>query len=110
MSRKTGEPVRPFTPSDGWLTEVAVTIHQGRHHQIRRLCTRAGLKLRHLRRVSFGPIELGSMHPGDVRVLGVEEKAKLYRACVPCLEGAHDRRLQAMDAARKARIDRERTF
>ena len=99
-SRKTGALVRPFIPFDGWLTEVEVTIRQGRHHQIRRLCKRAGFKLRHLRRVSFGPIELGLMGPGDVRVLGLEEKAKLYGACVPYLEGAHERRIQAMVAAR----------
>lgn len=102
-SRKTGERIQPFIPFEGWLTEVEVTIHQGRHHQIRRLCARAGLKLRHLRRTSFGPIELDSMQPGDVRVLGIEEKTKLYHACVPHLEGAHERRIRAMAAARDAR-------
>jgi len=102
-SRKTGERIQPFLPSGGWLTEVEVTIHQGRHHQIRRLCARAGLKLRHLRRTSFGPITLDSMKPGDVRVLGMEEKALLYQACVPCLEGAHERRIVAMAAARDKR-------
>mmetsp|Transcript_14860 Transcript_14860/g.14770 ORF Transcript_14860/g.14770 Transcript_14860/m.14770 type:complete len:137 (+) Transcript_14860:120-530(+) len=107
VSRQTGKSIRPFVHSNGWLTELTVTIQQGRHHQIRRLCARAGFKLRHLRRVSFGPIQLGgSMQPGDVRVLGIEEKSQLYRACVPCLEGAHERRTQAMEAARKARIER----
>jgi len=106
VSRQTGKSVRPFVHSDGWLTELTVTIHQGRHHQIRRLCARAGFKLRHLRRVSFGPIQLGgSMQPGDVRILGMEEKSQLYRACVPYLEGAHERRTQAMEVARKARIE-----
>jgi len=106
-SRKTGELVRPFVPSDGWLTEVEVIIRQGRNHQIRRLCKRAGLELLHLRRTCFGPVELGPMRPGDVRVLGLEEKAKLYRACVPNLEGAHERRIQAMTAARDARQPKE---
>ena len=46
------------------------------------------------------------MQPGDVRVLGMEEKSQLYRACVPWLEGAHERRIHAMEAARKARIER----
>ena len=54
-------------PEDGWLTEVEVQLRQGRHHQIRRLCKRAGLRLLHLRRISVGPIALGGMVPGEVR-------------------------------------------
>lgn len=104
-SRKTGQIVRPYVPFDGWLTEVKLTIAQGRHRQIRRLCKRAGLKLRHLRRIAFGPVELGGMVPGDVRALGLDEKAELYRACLPghTLEGAHGRRSLAMEVARAKR-------
>lgn len=104
-SRKTGEVVRPYVPFDGWLTEVEMTIRQGRHHQIRRLCKRAGLKLRHLRRTAFGPIKLGTMVPGDVRELGLKEKADIYKSCMPqlLLTGAHLRRSLAMEAARSRR-------
>ena len=42
LSRRTGERIRPYVPYDRWVTEVSVTIHQGRHHQIQRLCVRAG--------------------------------------------------------------------
>ena len=56
-------------PEDGWLTEVEVQLRQGRNHQIRRLCKRAGLRLLHLRRISVGPIALGRMVPGEVRAI-----------------------------------------
>ena len=58
-------------PFDGWLTEVDVAIVQGRKHQIRKLCTRSKLALRHLTRLQIGPLLLGcgplsGMAPGDV--------------------------------------------
>ncbi len=46
---KKGADAAPFADSDGWLTEMHVTIHQGRHHQVRRLIKRANLRLRHLK-------------------------------------------------------------
>ena len=81
-------------------------LRQGRHHQIRRLCKRAGLRLLHLRRISVGPIALGGMVPGEVRELSAEEKAALYAACLPggALLGAHARRASAMAAARARTI------
>ena len=62
---------------------MELTIRQGRHHQVRRLCRRGGLKLRHLRRLRVGPVGLGGLRPGEVRVLGREEKAGLYAMCLP---------------------------
>ncbi|KAL1529523.1 hypothetical protein AB1Y20_000468 [Prymnesium parvum] len=82
-SRATGELVPPYVPFDGWLTEVELTISQGRHRQIRRLCKRSGLELRHLRREAIGPVELGNLRPGEVRILPELEKLELYGACFP---------------------------
>ena len=48
---------------------MQLQLRQGRHHQIRRLCKRAGLRLLHLRRLSVGLIALGGMAPGEVREL-----------------------------------------
>jgi len=84
-SRATGALVPAYIPEDGWLTQVDVRLAQGRHHQVRRLCTRAGLKLRHLRRESVGPIGLDGLAPGDVRELSRDEKRALYRLCLPRL-------------------------
>ena len=83
ISRKTGEVSPAFVPFSGELTRVQVTLQQGRHHQIRRLCRRAGLRLCHLRRIADGPIVLGSAAPGEVRELSREEKRSLFEVCLP---------------------------
>ena len=70
-------------PHGGWLTRVDVELSQGRHHQIRRLVRRAGMRLLHLRRSAFGPIALESdAAPGSVRILGRDDKLSLYRLCL----------------------------
>lgn len=85
FSRKTGERVPPYVPQDGWLTNVDLVLSQGRHHQVRRLVRRADLKLLHLRREAVGPVCLGEMAPGDVRVLDRAAKRELYAHCLPRL-------------------------
>jgi 16S rRNA U516 pseudouridylate synthase RsuA-like enzyme len=77
-SRASGELIALHVPNSGWLTRVELTIHQGRNRQIRRLCTRAGLKLLHLKRIKIGPLDLGSLLPGEVRALDGTEKAALF--------------------------------
>ena len=55
---------------------LAVTIHEGRNRQIRRLCERAGLKVLRLCRIQEGPVLLGSLRSGEWRELtGSEVKA-----------------------------------
>ena len=86
ISRATGRVVPPYVPHDGWLTRVELVLTQGRHHQVRRLVRKAGLRLLHLRRVAVGPIALGEdAAPGDVRMLGRDEKRALYTVCLPRL-------------------------
>ena len=46
---------------DRWLTRIEVTLCQGRHHQVRRLCKRAQLKLVALRRIAIGPLALDTL-------------------------------------------------
>ena len=67
------------------MTRVEVTLSQGRHHQVRRLCRRAGLRLLHLRRLAVGPVALDGLEPGEVRVLTRDEKRALYEWCLPRL-------------------------
>lgn len=89
-----------------WLTEIEVEIKQGRHHQIRRLCRRAGLDLIHLRRLAFGPLSLHSLQleVGEVRELTPAEKDELYSACMPAvLQGCERRAVSARIADDRAR-------
>jgi pseudouridine synthase len=77
-SRASGDLIAPRVPNSGWLTRVELTIHQGRNRQIRRLCTRANLKLLHLKRTKIGPLDLGALLPGEVHPLDNAEKAALF--------------------------------
>jgi len=69
------EPVPAEKPS--WLgerTSIGIRLVEVRHRQIRRLCSRAGLKLMQLHREAVGPLKLGSLPSGEVRPLTREEE------------------------------------
>jgi 23S rRNA pseudouridine2605 synthase len=59
---------------------LEITIHEGRKHQVKRMCAAVGHPVQSLRRVRFGPLELGDMKVGAVRRLGADEIAKLHAA------------------------------
>ena len=52
---------------------LAITIHQGRNRQVRKMCEAAGLKVTRLMRVSEGGVELGTLESGKWRRLTEEE-------------------------------------
>ena len=58
---------------------LAVTIHEGRNRQVRRMCEQAGLSVVRLCRVSEGSLRLGQLKPGCWRPLTDEELAALRR-------------------------------
>lgn len=58
-------------------TVVLVTIHEGRNRQVRRMFEETGHQVLQLRRVRFGPLELGDLRRGEWRELTEEEKRKL---------------------------------
>ena len=60
-----------------FATVVLVTIHEGRNRQVRRMFEWAGHKVLQLRRVRFGPLELGDLPRGQWRELNEEEIRKL---------------------------------
>ena len=60
-----------------WLE---VTLHEGRRNQIRRMFQMLGHPVQRLRRVRIGPIELGSLAPGERRDLPAEDVERLRRA------------------------------
>ncbi|AMK11812.1 MAG: pseudouridine synthase [Pseudodesulfovibrio sp.] len=60
--------------------QVEITLTQGINRQIRRMCEELGLTILRLKRVSQGPLELGSLKRGQWRELSARELADLKRA------------------------------
>lgn len=54
-----------------------VTIHEGRNRQVRRMFTSIGHKVLMLRRVQFGPLQIGNLERGQWRDLTADELSKL---------------------------------
>lgn len=57
-----------------------VRLFEGRNQQIRLMFRHFGRLVEKLRRVRIGPVELGSLKPGQFRYLSAEEVEKLKRA------------------------------
>jgi 23S rRNA pseudouridine2605 synthase len=66
--------------------EFEITITEGRKREVRRLCKALGLRVERLTRISFGPITLGNLRPGESRPLTPKELVKL--AAVLNLKGS----------------------
>ena len=61
-------------------SELELTLDQGKHHQIRRLCRALGLRLLHLHRRSIGPIALDGLGLGESCPLGEADVSALWAA------------------------------
>lgn len=72
--------VKILKSSQGF-TLVEMTIHEGRNRQIRRMCKAVGYSVVALKRISFGPLSLGDMSPGQYRSLTQKEISTLKKAC-----------------------------
>jgi 23S rRNA pseudouridine2605 synthase len=60
--------------------EIELVIHEGRKRQVRRMCEAVGHRVTRLQRVSFGPLGLGGLAPGEHRRLDDAEVAGLRAA------------------------------
>src|SRR3954452_11218329 len=56
---------------------LELTIHEGRKHQVRRMCAAVGHPVVTLRRVAFGPLRLEDLPAGGHRRLSAAEVARL---------------------------------
>jgi 16S rRNA pseudouridine516 synthase len=74
------EPLRPaqLHPRDG--QRVALTITEGRYHQVRRMFAAVGHHVRALHRESLGTLALGDLPEGAWRLLTTPERAALDAA------------------------------
>ena len=58
--------------------EIELILREGRNRQVRRMAEAVDNRVVSLRRVRFGPIELGSLPQGQARRLGEEEIGRLW--------------------------------
>ena len=61
----------------GEISEIELTIQEGRFHQVKRMFEAIGTKVTYLKRISMGPLRLGDLQPGEVRVLTENELEQL---------------------------------
>ena len=59
------------------ISEIELTIQEGRFHQVKRMFEAVGTKVTYLKRISMGPLVLGELQPGEVRTLTEEEVEQL---------------------------------
>ena len=79
-----GEAIRParveLLRRTGRTAELAVTIHEGKNRQVRRMCAACGLTVKRLRRVREHTLELGDLPGGAWRYLTQAEIDALRNA------------------------------
>jgi 23S rRNA pseudouridine2605 synthase len=59
--------------------EIELTIAEGRNRQVRRMVAKVGNEVVALRRIRFGPLDLGDLPPGGSRRLGRSELRRLWK-------------------------------
>lgn len=52
---------------------LELTIHEGRYHQVKKMCEAIGHPVKRLWRIGYGPLRLGNLIPGMYRELTDEE-------------------------------------
>jgi len=63
-------PARAEVTAEGILL---LTIQEGRFHQVKRMLEAVGNRVTYLKRLTFGPLDLGDLEPGQYRMLDTEE-------------------------------------
>ncbi len=64
-------------------TVLEITLYEGRHHHVKRMFSRLAYRVIRLKRLRFGPLELGELSPGSFRQLEEDEIRKLREFLQP---------------------------
>ena len=64
---------------DQKATWLALTLREGRKHQVKRMCEAVGHPVLKLKRTKIGPIELDDLRPGEIRRLKSREVRSLRK-------------------------------
>lgn len=75
----TAPAVVELQQADGSAATIAITIHEGRNRQVRRMCAAIGHEVRALKRVTFAGLTLAGVKRGQHRALTDSEIDSLYR-------------------------------
>lgn len=67
--------------ADSHATTLRLTLHEGRKHEVKRMCEAAGHRVLELRRTSFAGLSARGLRPGQWRYLTGEEIVELRRKC-----------------------------
>ncbi|MBM2824253.1 MAG: pseudouridine synthase [Thermoleophilia bacterium] len=62
------------------VSRIELTLHEGRKHQVKRMCAAVGYPVQHLHRRRYAGLRLVGLDPGQWRELTPEEVAELRRA------------------------------
>lgn len=59
--------------------KVEIVLFEGKNRQIRKMCEVLGYKIKQLKRIKIGELELGSLKSGKYEVLSLEEVKKVFK-------------------------------
>ncbi len=90
------------TVGNSWLEMV---LYEGRNRQVKRMWEKAGFPVLKLKRVAFAGLSLGTLKPGEYRLLRPEEVEKLRRATA---EKTNSKSGQPLIRARSSRKETKR--
>ena len=73
----------------GRETHLTIELKEGKNREVRKLCEATGHEVTRLKRVAFGPVELGDVGPGEWRELTPAEEKALQNLALKRRSSAH---------------------